>query len=390
MRGRNARLVRSPFGIADTGVRRIDAQPHEAKIPWTVEHNSLAIRIGSSPHRELSTKDSTIFGPPWMLNRIQGDFSPIVFPLTGKRVWIAGHRGMVGSALVRRLAREPCELLTVDHDALDLRRQSDVEDWLAHNCPDAVFIAAATVGGILANSTRPAEFVYDNLAIAVNIIHGAARAKVSKLINLGAACIYPRLAAQPMSEDSLLTGPPEPTNENYTIAKIAAIKLCQAYRRQYKCDFASVVPANLYGPGDNFEPEQGHVVPGLIRRSHEAKSTNAPELTIWGSGNALREFMHVDDCADALVFLLRTYSGDDIVNVGTGFEISIAELAKKISAVVGYGGRLVFDQTKPDGMHRKILDSSRVRAMGWHPRLGFEDGLRETYQWYLRQQSARL
>jgi GDP-L-fucose synthase len=348
----------------------------------------LAIRIGSSPHRELSTKDSTILEPQWML--IQGDFSPIVFPLTGKRVWIAGHRGMVGSALVRRLAREPCELLTVDHDALDLRRQSDVEDWLAHNCPDAVFIAAATVGGILANSTRPAEFVYDNLAIAVNIIHGAARAKVSKLINLGAACIYPRLAAQPMSEDSLLTGPPEPTNENYTIAKIAAIKLCQAYRRQYECDFASVVPANLYGPGDNFDPEQGHVVPGLIRRSHEAKSTNAPELTIWGSGNALREFMHVDDCADALVFLLRTYSGDDIVNVGTGFEISIAELAKKISAVVGYGGRLVFDQTKPEGMHRKILDSSRVRAMGWHPRLGFEDGLRETYQWYLRQQSARL
>lgn len=319
-----------------------------------------------------------------MLDRIQRDASPVIFPLAGKRVWVAGHGGMVGSALVRRLAGESCEVLTVDHAALDLRRQGDVEDWLADYRPDAVFIAAATVGGILANAQRPADFLYDNLAIALNIIHGAARAKVARLVNLGAACVYPRLAPQPMSEESLLTGPPEPTNESYTIAKIAAIKLCQAYRRQHGCDFASVVPANLYGPGDSFDPEQGHVIPGLMRRSHEAKAANAPELAVWGSGDALREFMHVDDCADALVFLMRTYGGDGVINVGTGAEISIAQLAKTICGVVGYAGRLVFDPTKPDGMPRKALNSSRIRAMGWAPRIDFDEGLRETYRWYLQ------
>jgi len=308
----------------------------------------------------------------------------VIFPLAGKRVWVAGHRGMVASALVRRLKRESCTLLSVDRKTLDLRRQNDVEGWLAENRPDAVFIAAATVGGIFANSTRPAEFLYDNLAIATNIIHGAAKANVAKLIFLGAACVYPRLAPQPMSENSLLTGLPEPTNESYTIAKIAGIKLCQAYRNQYQCDFASVVPANLYGPGDRFDPVQGHVLPSLMRRAHEAKLNSAPELPIWGSGDALREFMHVDDCADALVFLMKTFSDGSVINIGTGLEISIAQLAKKICEVVGYPGCLAFDSTKPDGMPRKMLDSSRILAMDWHPHIGLDQGLRETYRWYLR------
>jgi GDP-L-fucose synthase len=317
-----------------------------------------------------------------MLNTAQFNRPAVIFPLAGKRVWVPGHRGMVGSALARRLMQESCILLGVDRATLDLRRQNDVDGWLAENHPDAVLIAAATVGGILANSTRPAEFLYDNLTIAANIIHGAARAKVAKLLFLGAACIYPRLAPQPMPEESLLTGLPEPTNESYAIAKIAGIKLCQAYRRQFQCDFISVVPANLYGPGDSFDPEQGHVVPGLMRRAHEARTNCAPEFSVWGSGNALREFMHVDDCADALVFLMKTYSSESVINVGTGLEISIAQLAQKICGVVGYQGRLVFNSTKPDGMPRKLLDSSRIAAMGWQPRISLDQGLQETYEWY--------
>ncbi|MGB7102221.1 MAG: GDP-L-fucose synthase [Xanthobacteraceae bacterium] len=313
----------------------------------------------------------------------------VIFPLAGKRVWVAGHRGMVGSALVRRLEREACTVLTVPRKTLDLRRQGHVEAWLLENRPDAIFIAAATVGGILANSTRPAEFLYDNLAIAANIIHGAVKANVAKLMFLGAACLYPRLAPQPMSEDSLLTGPPEPTNEWYTVAKIAGVKLCQAFRAQHGCDFIVAVPANLYGPGDNFDATAGHVVPGLIRRAHEAGAAGAPSLPIWGTGKALREFIHVDDCADALVFLMKAYSDARMINVGTGEEVSIGELARKVCGVVGYAGELTFDISKPDGMPRKLLDSSRVLAMGWRGRVGLDDGLRQTYQWFLEGQRVR-
>ena len=313
----------------------------------------------------------------------------VIFPLAGKRVWVAGHRGMVGSALVRRLEREACMVLTVGRKTLDLRRQADVEAWLLENRPDTIFIAAATVGGILANSTRPAEFLYDNLAIAANVIHGAVKANVAKLMFLGAACLYPRLAPQPMSEDSLLTGPPEPTNEWYTVAKIAGVKLCQAYRQQHACDFIVAVPANLYGPGDNFDVQAGHVVPGLITRALEARAGGAPTLSIWGTGKALREFMHVDDCADALVFLMKTYSDARIINVGTGEEVSIGDLARKVCDVVDYTGQLTFDTSKPDGMPRKLLDSSRVLAMGWHRQIALDAGLRQTYRWFLEGHRVR-
>jgi GDP-L-fucose synthase len=314
----------------------------------------------------------------------------MAFQLKGKRIWVAGHRGLVGSALVRRLASEQCELLTVDRSALDLRRQGEVEAWVAAKRPDAVFITAATVGGISANATRPAEFLYDNLAIATNIINAAAMAKVSKLMFLGAACVYPRLAPQPMSEASLLEGPPEPTNEWYTVAKIAGIKLCQAMRGQYGCDFISVVPANLYGPGDNFDPAAGHVIPGLLMRADEAKRRDAPDLSIWGTGKPRREFMHVDDCADALVFLMRNYSDAGLINVGTGDEISIGELAEKVCEVVGYTGKLVFDTTKPDGMPRKLLDSSRILRLGWRAAIPLEQGLAKTYSWFLDQRKAAI
>ena len=314
--------------------------------------------------------------------------APVIFPLAGKRVWVAGHRGMVGGALVRRLKRENCSILTVDRKALDLRNQSDTSAWLSRNRPDAVFMAAALVGGIAANAARPAEFLYDNLAIASNVIHGAAEIGVKKLMFLGAACLYPRLAPQPMSETSLLEGPPEPTNEGYTVAKIAGVKLCEAYRRQHGNDFVSVVPANLYGPGDRFDAASGHVVPGLMMRAHAAKENGEPELSIWGSGQALREFMHVDDCADASVFLMQAYSETQLINVGTGQEIAIGDLAHAIAQVVGYKGRLVFDAGKPDGMPRKLLNSSRILAMGWRPRVELSEGLRETYRWFLGQKKT--
>jgi GDP-L-fucose synthase len=290
---------------------------------------------------------------------------------------------MVGSALVRRLEAEGCTILTVDRRTLDLRRQADVDAWVSAQRPDAVFIAAATVGGIHANATRPGEFLYDNVAIATNIIQASANAAVQKLMFLGAACLYPRLAPQPMTEDQLLAGPPEPTNEWYTVAKIAGVKMCQAYRRQYGCDFISVVPANLYGPGDRFDAQSGHVVPGLIMRAHEAREKGAPNLTIWGTGKALREFMHVDDCADALVFLMKTYSDEGLINVGTGEEVSIGELARGVCNAVGYPGQLCFDTAKPDGMPRKLLDSTRILGMGWRSRIPLEAGLKQTYQWYL-------
>lgn len=314
--------------------------------------------------------------------------APVVFPLAGKRVWVAGHRGMVGAALVRRLERENCSVLTVDRKVLDLRNQGATHAWMDRNRPEAVFIAAALVGGIQANAARPAEFLYDNLAIASNIIHGAAECEIKKLMFLGAACLYPRLAPQPMSEGSLLEGPPEPTNEWYTVAKIAGVKLCEAYRRQHGRDFISVVPANLYGPGDHFDEQSGHVIPGLMMRAHAAKENGTPELSIWGSGNALREFMHVDDCADALVFLMQTYSEARLINVGTGQEISIGNLARSIAGVVGFRGRLAFDAGKPDGMPRKLLNSSRILAMGWRPRIDLLDGLDETYRWFLDRQKV--
>jgi GDP-L-fucose synthase len=307
-----------------------------------------------------------------------------VFQLNGKRVWIAGHRGMVGSALTRRLAGEGCQLVTVDRRALDLRDQAATHRWLAANRPDAIIISAATVGGILANDSRPAEFLYDNLAIAANIIHAAAELKVGKLMFLGAACIYPRLAPQPISEDALLQGAPEPTNEWYTVAKIAGVKLCQSFRKQYGCDFICVVPANLYGPDDHFDELSSHVIPSLLTRADQAKRENAAEFIVWGSGKPIREFMYVDDCADALVFLMKTYSDARPINIGTGQEISTGELAREVCEVVGFTGRLAFDQTKPDGAPRKALDSSRIRKMGWQPKVGLRSGLEQTYRWYLQ------
>ncbi|MDG4577064.1 MAG: GDP-L-fucose synthase [Defluviicoccus sp.] len=311
------------------------------------------------------------------------------YDVTGKRVWIAGHRGMVGSAIVRRLTREACEVLTVERAAVDLRRQAEMEAWLAANRPQAIFLAAATVGGILANDTRPAEFLYDNLAIEANIIEGAHRCGVEKLLFLGSSCIYPRLAPQPMPEDALLTGPLEPTNQWYAVAKIAGIKLCQAYRRQYGCDFISVMPTNLYGPGDNFDLASSHVVPALIAKFHQAKVTGAESVEIWGTGMPRREFLYVDDLADAVVHVMRAYSGEDHINIGTGTDITIAELAAMVAKVVGFEGRLVFDATKPDGTPRKLLDVSRLKALGWTARTTLEEGLELSYRWFRKQGERR-
>ena len=307
------------------------------------------------------------------------------YSLEGKRVWVAGHRGMVGSAIIRRLAGEGCEILTVARRDVDLTRQSETEAWIASARPDAVFLAAAKVGGIHANSTYPAEFLYENLAIESNIIHGAWKARVEKLLFLGSSCIYPREASQPITEAALLTGPLEPTNEWYAIAKISGIKLCQAYRRQYGADFISAMPTNLYGPGDNFHPVNGHVPAALLRRFHEAKLANEPTATVWGSGGSLREFLHVDDLADACVFLMKRYSEDGHINVGTGCEISIADFAGMVRDAVGYTGRLVFDTTKPDGMPRKRLDVTRMAAMGWMANIKLADGLRSYYHSFLEQ-----
>lgn len=303
-----------------------------------------------------------------------------IFDLAGKRVWVAGHRGMVGSALVRRLGREACEIVVVSRDRLDLRCQDGVKAWMDEARPQVIFLAAAKVGGIVANDSAPAAFLYDNLMIEANIIHAAYRIGVEKLLFLGSSCVYPRLARQPISEDALLSGPLEPTNEWYAVAKIAGIKLCHAYRRQYGCDFISAMPANLYGPGDNYQPETSHVVPSLIRKSHEARETLAKAITIWGTGAPRREFLHVDDCADALVYLMKTYSGEGHVNIGSGTEVSINDLAGMIMATIGFDGRLAHDHTKPDGTPRKLLDDSRLRALGWAPRIELAEGLRHAYE----------
>ncbi len=305
------------------------------------------------------------------------------FELSGKRVWVAGHRGMAGSAIVRRLARENCEIVTVTRDELNLLNQKDVHAWLAGSQIDAIFLAAATVGGILANSTRPADFLYENLVIATNVIHAAREAGVKKLLFLGSSCIYPRLAPQPMQEESLLTGTLEPTNEWYAIAKIAGIKLCQAYRRQYGCDFVSVMPTNLYGPGDRYDPREGHVVAALIMKIHAAKVANSPTVELWGTGTPRREFLFSEDLADACIFVMKNYSGELFLNVGTGRDMTILELAQSIARIADWHGDFVFDKSKPDGMPRKVMDVSRLTALGWSAPTDFETGMKAAYSWYV-------
>lgn len=296
------------------------------------------------------------------------------------RIYVAGHRGMVGSALVRAIhERGGKNILTATHAELDLRRQVDVESWLGQNKPDTVILAAAKVGGIHANSTYPAEFIYDNLMMAANVIHAAYTAGVKRLLFLGSSCIYPRLAPQPMPEDCLLTGPLEGTNEAYALAKIAGLKLCQHYRSQYGVMFHSAMPTNLYGPGDNYHPDNSHVIPGLLRRFHEAKVNQAEAVTVWGTGTPLREFLHVDDLAEACLHLLELDTPPDWVNVGSGQECSIGELAQTVKHVVGFEGELRFDTTKPDGTPRKLLDSHLIQNLGWKPRVPLEEGLREAY-----------
>jgi len=304
------------------------------------------------------------------------------FRLDGRRIWVAGHRGMVGSAIVRRLATEPCTVLTAGRETVDLCRQAEVEAWLDAERPDAVVVAAARVGGILANSTRPAEFLYDNLAIEANVIHAAWRAGVPKLLFLGSSCIYPRLAPQPITEEALLTGPLEPTNEWYAIAKIAGIKLCQAYRQQYGCDFISLMPTNLYGPGDNFDLTSSHVLPALLSKIDWAKREGLSTVELWGSGQPRREFLHVDDLADAAIFALRHYAGDTPLNVGTGVDVTIRELAETIADVVGFTGSFAYDTSKPDGTPRKLLDVSRLATLGWKARIDLRTGIEQTYDWY--------
>jgi GDP-L-fucose synthase len=326
--------------------------------------------------------------PPTEAEEIAMSEAPVLFPLAGRRVFVAGSRGMVGSALLRRLAREHCEIVVASHAELDLKRQSGTEAWFAAHRPDAVIVAAATVGGILANSTRPREFLYDNLMIAANTIEAARQSGVKKLLYLGSSCIYPRLAKQPMTEDELLAGPLEPTNQWYAVAKIAGLKLCAAYRLQGGCDFISAQPTNLYGPGDTYDAAASHVIPALILKMHRAKVARAPEVEIWGSGRPRREFLHVDDLADALVFLLERYSGESHVNVGWGKDVSIAELSQLVAATVGYSGRLAFNAAMPDGMPQKLLDTGRLQALGWTPRIDLRAGLADAYRWFAENVAA--
>jgi GDP-L-fucose synthase len=315
--------------------------------------------------------------------------APEVFALRGARIYVSGHRGMVGSACARRLAAAGAEVLTADRARVDLRRQEQVEAFMAEAKPDAVVVAAARVGGILANDTLPAEFLYDNLMIEANLIEAAHRAGVNRLLFLGSSCIYPKEAANPIPEDALLTGPLEPTNQWYAVAKIAGIKLCQAYRRQHGRDYISAMPCNLYGPGDYFHPERSHVIPALLQRFHDAARSGAQSVTCWGSGTPRREFMHVDDVADACAFLLARYSGEAHLNIGTGADITIAELAQRIARVTGFTGRIDWDRTKPDGTMLKRMDVSRIAALGWQARISFGEGLEGTYRWFLDQPALR-
>jgi GDP-L-fucose synthase len=303
------------------------------------------------------------------------------------RVFVAGHRGLVGSAILRRLARENVEVLTATREQLDLRDQAAVNYWFRANRPDSVYLVAGTVGGILANATRPAEFIYDNMLIHATVVHAAHVYGVNKLLYLGSSCIYPRICAQPMTEEELLTGPLEPTNESYAIAKIAGIKLCQAYRRQYGSNFISAMPTNLYGPNDNFDLASSHVLPALIRKFHEAKIAGSGEVTIWGTGSAKREFLHVDDLADACVFLMAHYEDERHINVGTGEDLSIRDLAGLVRDVVYPEAALAFDTSKPDGTPRKLLDVSRLHALGWRHRTSLREGIESTYRWFLQNQT---
>jgi GDP-L-fucose synthase len=305
-----------------------------------------------------------------------------VYALKGKKVFLAGHHGMVGSALQRRLAREDCTLMTASHAELDLRNQSAVDEFFTSLRPQAVFLAAARVGGIVANDRSPGDFLYDNLAIATNVIEAARKSGVEKLLNLGSTCVYPKFAEQPIREDALLTGPLEPTNQWYAVAKIAAIKLCDAYRRQHGCDFISAMPTNLYGPNDNFDFESSHVIPALIAKMASAREENRSEVMLWGTGTPRREFLHVDDCADALVFLMTHFSGEGPVNVGSGSDITIRELAETISAIVAFRGQILFDPTRPDGTPKKLSDVGKIRALGWSARIPLQTGLEQTYGWY--------
>jgi len=306
-----------------------------------------------------------------------------MYDLKGKRVWVAGHRGMVGAALVRRLASEGCEIVTAGRDRVDLTRQAEVEAFTRETKPHAVILAAAKVGGILANDTFPADFLLDNLLIETNVMRASQEQGAEKFLFLGSSCIYPKFADQPIHEDALLTGPLEPTNEWYAIAKIAGIKIGQALRRQDGADFISAMPTNLYGPGDNFDLKSSHVLPALIRKAHEAKVRGDSEIVVWGTGTPRREFLHVDDCADALVFLLKTYSADEHVNVGSGEDLSILELTQLVCRVVGFEGKIVHDLTKPDGTPRKLMDSGKLLAMGWRPRIALEAGIADTYRQYV-------
>jgi GDP-L-fucose synthase len=307
----------------------------------------------------------------------------IPFSLKGRSIFVAGHRGMVGSALLRRLAQEECTILTAKREELDLMRQADVETHISRIRPDVLVIAAATVGGIHANDSRPAEFLYDNLMIEANLIHAAHRAGVKKLLFLGSSCIYPRDAPQPIREEALLTGPLEATNEWYAVAKIAGIKLCEAYRKQYDADFISAMPCNLYGPNDNYHPAGSHVIPALLRRFHEAKSAGATSVTCWGTGAPRREFLHVDDLADACIFLLKRYSGHEHINVGTGIDMAIRDLALAVQDVTGFKGEIVWDRSKPDGTMLKRMDVSRLAALGWRAAIPFREGLEAAYRDFL-------
>ena len=310
------------------------------------------------------------------------------FELKGKTVFVAGHRGMVGAALVRRLAQEDVELLTVGRREVDLRDQAAVSRWFAAKRPQVVFLAAAKVGGIVANNTLRAEFIYDNLIIATNVIHAAHINGAEKLMFLGSSCIYPKLAAQPLREDSMLTGVLEPTNEPYAIAKIAGIKMAEAYRSQYGADYINVMPTNLYGPGDNYDPEYSHVVAALIRRFHEAKLAGAANVTVWGTGTPRREFLYVDDMADACVHLMKIYSQSELINIGTGEDITIAEFARVVARTVGYSGEISFDASRPDGTPRKLLDVSRLAKMGWRASTSLEDGIKLAYQAFLKESKS--
>jgi GDP-L-fucose synthase len=312
----------------------------------------------------------------------------IPFELKGKTVFVAGHGGMVGAALMRRLAQEDVELLTVKRSEVDLRDQAAVNSWFAGKRPQAVFLAAAKVGGIAANDTLRGEFLYDNLMIAANVIHAAHVNGVEKLMFLGSSCIYPKLAPQPLREDSMLTGPLEPTNEPYAIAKIAGIKLVETYRSQFGSDFINVMPTNLYGPGDNYHPEYSHVVAALIRRFHEAKVSGVSNVVVWGTGTPRREFLYVDDLADACIHLMKTYSTGELVNIGTGEDITIAEFARVVAATVGYAGEISFDPSRPDGTPRKLLDVSRLAKQGWRASTSLEDGIKLAYQAFLKESKS--